>query len=562
MGSLMRLRGAALVLILSAAAMFLLLGSGQAPALALQRPPSVRLPDHVGHPIELLQQSLGRSSSSGAITSKDWAGYDTSGGDLKSVTASWIEPPIPGSLSDSCAGFWVGLDGHGSSTVEQTGTVACSEGGSVYYYAWYEMYPDDAVPISGMIVNPGDEMTGTVTSDGAGDFTLSLVDDTTHVSFTTKQTNGVTAPVSAEVIAEAPVDANDSTLQLPEFGSVSFTGCAFNGQPISAFAYEQIDMVSADDVIEAATSALGTDGASFSVSSYPGDINTPASVASGYGGGWHNSAVQVTLIATDYAGGSGVKSITYSIDGGVPTTVNATTTRVTIGAPADNSNDGVHTLSSYATDNDGTRGRARSVLVEIDTMPPQLFRSGATNGAWLNHAATVTLNAASVYPSSASDASDVASIEYTLDGVAHTSAEWRATKVVIPASPNATHKLTFHATDLAGNVSANGHFSVHLDTIAPTIVAKPANGRKGKVVRLKYLVRDNLSPLAKAVTLTIRNSHSKVVETFKLRRKKVSSWHVVKWTPKAKGSYRYTATAKDLAGNKQAKAGSAKITVK
>jgi len=36
----------------------------------------------------------------------------------------------------------------------------------------------------------------------------------------------------------------------------------------------------------------------------------------------------------------------------------------------------------------------------------------------------------------------------------------------------------------------------------------------------------------------------------------------VKWTPKAKGSYRYSITAKDLAGNKQTKAPVSKVTVK
>jgi hypothetical protein len=76
------------------------------------------------------------------------------------------------------------------------------------------------------------------------------------------------------------------------------------------------------------------------------------------------------------------------------------------------------------------------------------------------------------------------------------------------------------------------------------------------------LVSDNLSPQATAVTLTIRNSHKKVVKTLTLGTKTVSVWYAVKWTPKAKGSYTYTVTASDLAGNTQTKAGSAKITVK
>lgn len=545
--------------------MFPLLDSGQALAHALQRPPSAHLPARGSHPIEHLHRRLGRSSSWSTITSQNWAGYDATGGGFASVTASWVEPPIQASYStDTYAGFWVGLDGHGSSTVEQTGTMAYSESGSVSYYAWYEMYPDAAIPINGMTVNPGDEMTGTVTSDGTGDFTLSLVDHTTHQTFSTTQTNGVTAPFSAEVIAEAPSSAaSGPTFQLADFGSVDFTNCSFNGQPISAFAYNQIDMVSAGNVTEAVPSALGTDGASFSVTSYPAsDTTPPVTVASGYDGAWHNSAVQVTLTATDNSGGSGVKSITYSIDGGAPTTVDAATTQVTIGAPADHSNDGVHTLSFYSTDNDGNQETAKPVTVKIDTTPPTVRASGASNGAWLKHAATITLNAADT-----PGASGMASIGYTLDGVTHTVAG-ASTQVVIPARPNATHTLTYQATDLAGNVSADQSLSMHIDTKGPTTFAKPASGHKskaghkGKAIALKCRVRDNLSPRATSVTLTIRNSHKKVVKTFKLRTKKVSVWYAVKWRPKVKGTYRYTVYAKDLAGNKQAKAGSAKITVK
>jgi len=242
----MRLRGVALVLILSVAAMFPLLDSGQALAHGMQRPPSARLSAHGGHPIEHLHRRLGRSSSWGTVTSQNWAGYDATGGGFVSVTASWVEPPIQASYSaETYAAFWVGLDGHGSSTVEQTGTATYSESGRVSYYAWYEMYPDAAIPINGMTVSPGDEMTGTVTSDGTGDFTLTLVDNTTHQTFSTIQTNGVTAPFSAEVIAEAPSSSSGTIFPLADFGSVSFTNCAFNGRPISTFAYNQIDMVSA-----------------------------------------------------------------------------------------------------------------------------------------------------------------------------------------------------------------------------------------------------------------------------------------------------------------------------
>ena len=75
--------------------------------------------------------------------STNWAGVDAAGARsaFSSVTASWVEPAIAPSTAETYAAFWVGLDGDGSSTVEQIGTLAYSVNGSVSYYAWYEMYP-------------------------------------------------------------------------------------------------------------------------------------------------------------------------------------------------------------------------------------------------------------------------------------------------------------------------------------------------------------------------------------------------------------------------------------
>ena len=205
------------------------------------------------------------------------------------------------------------------------------------------------------------------------------------------------------------------------------------------------------------------------------------------------------------------------------------------------------------TDNAGTPSAVRFCTVKIDMTAPTASASGATNGAWLNHAVTVTLSAADP------GGSGVSSISYSLDGVPVV-ALGSNTQVVLAASPN--HTLTYCATDKAGNVSAQQSLTVHIDTIGPTTHARSASGHKGKAIRLKYLAGDNLSPQVKAVTLTIRNAHKKVIKRFTLGTKTIYTWYSVKWTPKAKGTYRYTVTAKDLAGNTQSKAGSAKITVR
>ena len=212
-----------------------------------------------------------------SVQSANWAGYDATGPafTFSSVTASWVEPAIAASSGDTYAAFWVGLDGANSSTVEQTGTVAESSNGSVSYYAWYEMYPASMRSVD-LTVSPGDQMTASVTSDGAGDFVLTITDETTGDSFTRDRFSAAAQCTSAEVIAEAPTDTSTGDLlPLAAFGTVDFNSCAFNGQPISAFDWDQIDMVAQGGSTLIATSPLASDGASFSLTSYPGVAEAP-----------------------------------------------------------------------------------------------------------------------------------------------------------------------------------------------------------------------------------------------------------------------------------------------
>jgi hypothetical protein len=218
---------------------------------------------------------------SSLVTSGNWAGYDVTGGGFTSVTATWTQPVVQPDALDTDSSFWVGLDGDGGSqTVEQTGTEGYSQDGTVFYDAWYEMYPADEVVISSLIINSGDVMTGSVTSDGAGHFTLTIADDTTGDSYTAPPEYSAAAQdESAEVIAEAPTNAStDDIIPLADFGTVQFTNCAFNGLPISGFDWNQIDMVSDSGATLASTSALSADGASFSVTT-SGVTPTPTPTA-------------------------------------------------------------------------------------------------------------------------------------------------------------------------------------------------------------------------------------------------------------------------------------------
>ena len=281
-------------------------------------------------------------------SSANWAGYDATGGGFTSVTATWIQPAVPVDGSqDTDAAFWVGLDGDGTATVEQIGTEGYSESGVVGYDVWWEMYPGDSYAIN-MAISPGDSFTAGVTSNGGGSFTLKITNNTRGTSFTTTQHLANAQLYSAEVIAEAP-SLGDSQIPLAPFGTVAFTGCAFNGQPISSFTWNQIDMILSGSTL-ATTSALAPGGTGFSVTSYPGSDTTPPVTTDNTDGLRHRSFV-LKLTATD--GGSGVAATQFRIDGGAWHSGTRYVLRIRRRHHPPGLANGTHTIQYFSTDGAG-----------------------------------------------------------------------------------------------------------------------------------------------------------------------------------------------------------------
>jgi hypothetical protein len=351
-----------------------------AAASAATRPQTHTHPFIGIHPLAATQPRLGQHAPLATpTTSANWSGYDDStDGPFTSVTATWTQPRIRyAGATFTDAAFWVGLDGDGSNTVEQIGSEGYSKG-TVGYDAWYEMYPASPVTIA-MSIKPGDVLTGTVTETGVATFTLTLVNQTTGKSFSTVQTMSVVPQLaSAEVIAEAPTDSNGNVVPLANFGLVSFGDCAFDGQPMRAFNWNQIDMTSQNSgALIDRTSALGADGASFSVTT---DLTPPTTAVSGAGTAWHNKPVTLRFVATDNPGGTGVAYTEYSLDDGVTWTKGSS---VTIPAPTDHTNDGIHSVLYRSADNAGNLEKARSCTVRIDTRRPTPianWRAGVVRG--------------------------------------------------------------------------------------------------------------------------------------------------------------------------------------
>jgi hypothetical protein len=168
--------------------------------------------------------------------SANWSGYalqdvNAAGLQFTSVTGTWKVPVMTcTSGSTSSAAFWVGLGGSSDTAtgLEQTGTGADCNNGTVRYYAWYEILPAASVEVP-LKVNPGDQITTSVNVNGTT-VLVQIKNRTRKTSFT--KALQVAAPdlSSAEWIAEAPSACTSSgrctVVPLANFGTVTFTRAA------------------------------------------------------------------------------------------------------------------------------------------------------------------------------------------------------------------------------------------------------------------------------------------------------------------------------------------------
>ena len=223
--------------------------------------------------------SIGNAANA-AATSENWSGYAAAGtpGTFTSVSSSWTEPAVICSAQQAFSSFWVGLDGNGTQSVEQTGTEADCNNGAASYQGWFEMFPNAPVFYSNPVA-PGDTMSASVVANGGGAFTLTLSDQTQGWTQTTDQTSRTAQLGSAEIIAEAPSDTN-SVLPLSNFGTVNFAGAMISNAALAGVGLTELTMVSAAGATEAAPSAI-TNGGDFSVTwDSKGTASSPALTSS------------------------------------------------------------------------------------------------------------------------------------------------------------------------------------------------------------------------------------------------------------------------------------------
>ena len=213
-------------------------------------------------------------------TSHNWSGYAATGGTYTAVTGTWSVPQFN---ADSPAGLdaaWVGIGGVRSRDLIQAGTQQSVTGsGSTQYEAWIEMLPRASRPVP-LQVHAGDSITVSLSEQAADQWLIQFTNNTTGQTYQTVQ-EYTSSHSSAEWVEEAPSGGRGGVLPLDNFGTIPFSdGSAVkNGQTLSigAAGGRPITMIGNNNQALAVPSALGDDGASFSIArtEAPSNLATP-----------------------------------------------------------------------------------------------------------------------------------------------------------------------------------------------------------------------------------------------------------------------------------------------
>jgi hypothetical protein len=189
-----------------------------------------------------------------------------------------------------------------------------------------------------------------------------------------------------------------------------------------------------------------------------------------------------------------------------------------------------------------------------DNTPPTTTASGY-DAKWHRKAVTVTFVATDA------GGSGVDYTEYKVD-----SGSWThrtSVTILAPAGGgnDGAHTIYYRSADNAGNIEAQKSCQVNIDTVGPVCTAKNASVKKGKRCTLHFAVYDVTSPQVQ-FTVKVKTSSGVTKKTV------TSTWTSAnsgfRWwftCTLKKGTYRYYVYAKDMAGNSQSVAASAKLKV-
>lgn len=235
----------------------------------LRRPGSLATRRTVRRP-GLETASMAAAYGSGFAWSGNWSGYVDTNESYDYVLGEWTVPSANcGPWYDfnfSQSSTWVGIDGWGSSTVEQLGSATGCVFGASTYYAWTEMYPQIEDPIFEPI-SPGDQIIALTYAYGNGtDYELWMADLSEGWSYVRyASTSSPLSDSSAEWITERP-SCGPPCDNLTNFGTTTFTDAYAIGNntfgAINAFPNYFVDMWNSPNY-DAVVGGLGAGGTQF-----------------------------------------------------------------------------------------------------------------------------------------------------------------------------------------------------------------------------------------------------------------------------------------------------------
>ncbi len=198
-------------------------------------------------------------------------------------------------------------------------------------------------------------------------------------------------------------------------------------------------------------------------------LTTVASNPTPNGAGWNNSAVTLTLTATD---ASVVANITYQIGAGSPVTVAGSSTSFAVSAQ------GQTTITYHATDTFGNVESTKSYTARIDTNAPATPTINNSISSDSGVAGDRVTNVAAQTLTGTAEAGSTVTISRGATTFPSVVAAANGTYSVPVTLVQGANSFTAVATDQAGNNSpASGAVSATLDTVAPTVtITDPRNG--------------------------------------------------------------------------------------
>jgi len=213
--------------------------------------------------------------------SNNWSGYSeplNPSGLYKSISATWTVPTATQHTAGQAesSATWVGIGGGcitsdclvGDSTLVQAGTEQdVTAQGTPSYYAWWEIVPVPSIQFSTVKVNPGDQISVSLTQTTPEVWNIAFNDLTDGQSGTATQTIPYPSDYStAEFIEETPLSVGTSgtgLTNLPNLGTVGFTNAKVNGTGAGLVAADEMQLTDTNGNIIATPSAPNSTGNAF-----------------------------------------------------------------------------------------------------------------------------------------------------------------------------------------------------------------------------------------------------------------------------------------------------------